>query len=174
MVSRIPGVIRLDRDIQLKRWARQRNAKLQTSSVWESRGTYGEFLDKLGVALVGVRVMIGVVEVGVARRCGNRERPCEADVGVPNGDEAWEVGAEEEEGGGVAPLERECLIGDTLGEGGGVGVTECSCFSTMESKICMRAERMVETFCCISIFSWSLLCEVMRSERGQASSSEAV
>lgn len=129
-----------------------------------------------GVALGGVRAV-----VGVPRRCGDCERPCGTEEdGVPNGEEVCDTGAageaEErgrEDGGGVA-LANDCLIGDTLGDGGGVGVTECSCLSTIESRICMRAERMVETFCCISIISCSLLCVVIRSERGQASSSEAV
>ena len=73
------------------------------------------------MALVGVPAR---VVVGVARRCGEYDRPCDADVGVPNGDEAIEGGAEEEEGGGGVPLMTGCLIGETLGEGGGVGVTE--------------------------------------------------
>ena len=60
--------------------------------------------------------------MGVARRCGERARLCcDADVGVPNGDVACGIG-----GGGVneEPLAPACLIGETLGEGGGVGVTE--------------------------------------------------
>ena len=73
----------------------------------------------VGMALGGVKVR---EDVGVARRCG---RPCDAEVGVPKGDNAT-VCCEEVEGGGVceAPPVIICLIGDTLGEGGGVGVTE--------------------------------------------------
>lgn len=37
------------------------------------------------VALGGVKVR---EEVGVARRCGECVRPCDADVGVPKGDKA--------------------------------------------------------------------------------------
>ena len=168
MVSRIFGVMRLERDIQLNRCARQRSARLQISSVCESKGTKGAvLLAMMGVVLDGVRVreVVGVAwvggvkvreGVGVARRCGVcAPRPCDADVGVPNGDNATVCCR----GGGVCetPPVIICFIGDTLGVGGGVGVTECSCLSTIDSRICMRAARMVETFCCISIMSCSLL-----------------
>ena len=82
MVSRILGVMRLERDIQLNRCARQRSARLQISSVCESKGTKGAvLLAMMGVVLDGVRVreVVGVAwvggvkvreGVGVARRCG--------------------------------------------------------------------------------------------------------
>ena len=63
MVSRILGVMRLERDIQLKRCARQRRARLQISSVCESNGTKGAvLLAMVGVVLGGVRVseVVGV------------------------------------------------------------------------------------------------------------------
>ena len=132
MVSRMLGVIRLERDIQLNKCARQRRARLQISSVCESSGTKGAFLAMVGVVLGGVspREVVGVTwggvkvreGVGVARRCGDcARRPCKAEVGVPKGDDAVccdEVGVCE-----ALPV-TSCLIGDTLGEGGGVGVTE--------------------------------------------------
>ena len=136
MVSRIFGVMRLERDIQLNRCARQRSARLQISSVCESKGTNGAVLPMMvGVVLGGVRVreVVGVAlggvkareDVGVARRCGECARPCDADVGVPKGDNA-NVCCEEVWEGGVCEMPPViiCLIGDTLGEGGGVGVTE--------------------------------------------------
>ena len=76
----------------------------------------------MGVALGEIKVR---EEVGVARRCGECVRPCDTEVGVPKGDNAT-VCCEEVVGGGVcetAPV-IICLIGDTLGEGGGVGLTE--------------------------------------------------
>ena len=127
--------MRLERDIQLKRCARQQRARLQISSVSESKGTNGAVLLAIvGVVLGGVRVrdVVGMAlggvkvreEVGVARRCGECARPCDAEVGVPKGDKA--VCCDEVGGGGVCavPPLTICLIGDTLGEGGGVGVTE--------------------------------------------------
>ena len=131
-MSRMLGVMRLERDIQLKRCARQRRARLQISSVCESNGTKGAvLLAMVGVVLGGVRVreVVGVAwlggvkvreGVGVARRCA--PKPCDADVGVPNGDNATACCG----GGGVweTPPVISCFIGDTLGEGGGVGVTE--------------------------------------------------
>lgn len=130
------GVIRLERDIQLNKCARQRRARLQISSVCESKGTNGAvLLAMVGVVLGGVRVreVVGVAlggvkvreDVGVARRCGECVRPCDTEVGVPKGDNATEC-CEEVGGGGVCetPPIIICLIGDTLGEGGGVGVTE--------------------------------------------------
>ena len=100
-MSRILGVIRLERDIQLKRCARQRRARLQISSVCESKGTNGALLlVMMGVVWGGVRVreVVGVPlggvkvreEVDVARRCGECARLCDAEVGVPKGDKATE------------------------------------------------------------------------------------
>ena len=66
------------------------------------------------------------------------------------------------------------LIGETLGEGGGVGVTEWRCFSATDSKMWMSTERMVGTCCCRSKASSSLREVVIRSLRGHPSSSEAV
>jgi hypothetical protein len=96
--------------------------------VRESRGTNGAvLLAMVGVVWGGVRVreVVGVAwVVGVARRCGECARPCDpASVGVPKGDSATACCGG---GGGVCatPPVIICLIGDTLGEGGGVGVTE--------------------------------------------------
>ena len=66
------------------------------------------------------------------------------------------------------------LIGDTFGEGGGVGVTVCCCFSAMELRVFMSRERSVGTCCFMSMLSSSLRREVMRSELGQANSSDMV
>ena len=41
------------------------------------------------------------------------------------------------------------FMGDTLGEGGGVGVRDWRCFSAIVSSICTSTERMVETCCCM-------------------------
>ncbi len=67
-----------------------------------------------------------------------------------------------------------CLSGETLGEGGGVGVIVCCCFSAMESSIVISSERRVGTCCFMRRLSSSLRWEVMKSEVGQASSSDMV
>lgn len=85
----------------------------------------------------------------------------------------WGCG-EEETARGELPLVIGGLIGETLGEGGGVGVTEWRCFSATDSKMWMRTERMVGTCCCRSKANSSLREVVMRSLRGHPNSSEAV
>lgn len=107
-----------------------------------------------------------IVMVGMERR----------PVGVPNGepveeDEGWEKGELR-----VDPLliSEPYLMGDTFGEGGGVGVTVCCCFSAMESSVFISSESRVETCCFMSTLSSSLRWEVMKSELGQASSSDIV
>lgn len=67
-----------------------------------------------------------------------------------------------------------CLSGETLGDGGGVGVTVCCCFSAMESSLVMSRERRVGTCCFMSMLSSSLRWEVMKSELGQANSSDMI
>ena len=49
-----------------------------------------------------------------------------------------------------------CLSGETFGDGGGVGVTVCCCFSAMESSVVMSNERRVGTCCFMSTLSSSL------------------
>ena len=60
--------------------------------------------------------------MGVPRRCAECAIPCDAaEVGVPKGDDP--ACCEEGGLGETPPLTRR-FIGDKLGEGGGVGVTE--------------------------------------------------
>lgn len=122
-----------------------------------------------GGAWVGVPAVM--VMVGTARRG--------ALVGVANGEERREEDDEEGEvakwwGWGWGGVDSAPLMGDTLGEVGGVGVTVCRCFSATESSVCMRRESRAGTCCFMSVLSSSRRWEVRRSEVGQASSSDMV
>lgn len=55
-----------------------------------------------------------------------------------------------------------------------MGVTDCRCFSAIDSRMCMSIERIVGTCCCISRVSSSRRDVVMRSLRGDPNSSEVV
>ena len=68
----------------------------------------------------------------------------------------------------------DCFSGDLFGDGGGVGVTVFSCFSATDSSTCTITERMVGTCWCMRLESSSLRVVVMRSLRGQPSSSDVM
>ncbi len=165
IVSKMAGVIKLERGIQLNRWAKHFKASTHTLSAAESRGANGTLTGNKGDALGGVPntwACRGVPKLGgeIPKGEGLPEWGCVSGEPVKcvKGDpDRWGF-----------------LIGDTLGEGGGVVVVMWRCFSAIFSSSCISNDNIVGTCCCIRCESSSFLWEERYSQEMFISSSEAV